>query len=80
MVCELGRLMQEGDHDREPQRTSNRTIRGCLIKDARDVVGESFKGGAGCDEDGLVTVSENFRTMIIDVDFEWHEVGPAGHV
>ena len=39
VVCELGRLMQDGDNDGEPQRTSTRTIRGCLIKDARDVVG-----------------------------------------
>jgi len=59
VVCELGRLMQEGDNDREPERKSNRTICGCLIKDARDVVGECFKGGAGCDEDGLVPASEN---------------------
>jgi len=80
VVCESGRLMQDGDNDGEPQRTSNRTIRGCLIKDARDVVGEFFKGGAGCDEDVLVPVAENFRTMILDVGLEWHEAGPADHV
>jgi len=28
----------------------------------------------------LVPVADNFRTMILDVGFEWHEVGPADHV
>jgi len=29
---------------------------------------------------GLCRLPRTFRTMIIDVDFEWHEAGPAGHV
>ena len=72
VMCELGRLIEHGDEDREPQGTGKRTIRGCLSKGAREVVSEFLKRGAGCDKDVLVPVAKNFRTMILVVGFKWH--------
>jgi len=72
VMCELGRLIEDGDEDGEPQGTGKRTIRGCIRKGACEVVSEFFKGGAGCDEDVLLPVAKNFRTMILGVGLKWH--------